>query len=351
MPDAAMSSAGNESLREQMLNEAAANAENATTTVEEGQTQEVTLSEDATVEDIRAAVGEAAEGLTDEEVQEEWEKVKAEQAGYKLDFPLYNAEGVKVDSLEGVTLEDFLSGKYQIGYQAMDKEQRKAFKDLIRLASNGHYNEHKYTTAVSERDRIHRDYGALKSEHEAWAADRQVWDRVLMAAAAGNVEPLQKLIDNFTKGLTEAPATPGPDVQSQQWEADGRRFVEETVTPWAYKLAQEHGADPNEVKRYALDLMMREGEFITKEKVDFIMQREVPEALALAKGNKPATDPQVAELIKQVQELKAAAANAKVDRLKTRKAPPAGAGATRGSGDTVPVFEKAEDYKEWLRQR
>lgn len=334
-----------------------------------GEAENIPVEEttEPSVEEIKALVEKeqpgATDGLTDEEVLAEWKKANEPEA-FKPDFPLYDDKGQPVTDFAKVTLEDFLTGKYTIGYNAMDKEQRKNFSELRRMASNGHYNEAKYTTATSERDQIRQRYQSLDTEHKQWAGERQTWISVLTQAASGNIAPLQKVVDDFAKeaGKLPEPMVEQPEVNRELEEA-GQQFILNTVLPTSYDLARKYGhGNPAEIRDVALHLMQQEGEFLTNEKINMILQYELPRlleekgysangttAIPQADGNSDPLKSELASLKQQVQELTAKKANDRMASLRGKKAPPAGGGGTQGSGETMPNFKSREDYKKWMR--
>src|SRR2546428_5854969 len=169
-------------IRAAALEDAGVEAEGTEGVVEDFDTvlEEVAAKEDVTVEDLRRVGGEDADDLSDDELLAEWKKAQ-EGDEVKLPFPVYDAEGNKVTDISKLTLNDLLTGKVQIGYQAMGKEQKKALIDLIRTASLGHYNESKMANVMAERSAAYQTLQQLRAEHDAWGRDRQVWDRVLAA--------------------------------------------------------------------------------------------------------------------------------------------------------------------------
>lgn len=334
------------------VDEALTNAENGV--VED----DATPTGDPTAEEIRSEVGTAAEGLTDVELLAEWKKAQDEPAKpIELDVPMFDVAGNKVSDLTKVSVADLLSGKVQFGYTAMGKEQRKALKDVLRTASNGHYNEHKYTTATSERDQIRTKYQAIETEHKAWAADRVIWDKVLAAANAGNVAPLQELLTKYNEAIGTLPEAPAAGATDNTAELDGQRYYYDTIVPEGNRIAEQYGAKAEEVNQAALFLMQQEGEFLTPQKIENILKYEVPALLEKhgynANGTPAKADPVSTELEtlrKENQSLKATKTNERTAalRAKMRKAPPAGGGHTAGAGESMPDFKNRQEMKEWI---
>lgn len=359
-------------------------------TMNEG-VQEAVISElaekdgEITIEDLRKLPG--AEDLSDEQLKAEWDKAVAgqgkagaagedgEEAGaVKLPFPLYDDKGNKIKDVSKLTLNDLFNGKVQISYQAMDKEQRKTFSDLVRVAQLGHHNETKIGTLLSERNAAYEQYKSAKGQNDSWAKDRQVWDAALTAYAQGNTKPMEAIAKAYQAELAKMPAASVPGMVSEsdaramaEANANGQTFFYETIVPRAIDLAKTYGADEKEVANTALWLIEKEPpEFLTKEKIQSILAFELPRVLEDHgyKTGGPGTttpspvqtgpDPKVAALEAQVKELSAAIAkqaNSRTQavREKTRKAPPAGGGTTPGAGDNMPSFKSREAMKDWLR--
>lgn len=338
-----------------------------------------------TVEDLRKLPG--AEDLTDEELLTEWNKAQAAAGGEKgeddegglpdkLPFPLYDTKGNEIKDISKVSLSDFLTGKVQVGYQAMDKEQRKAFGDLVRVAQLGHHNEKQSASSRSERDIAIKQYREQKAQNDAWAQDRQVWDKALTAYFQGNKAPMEALAKAYAAELSKMPAANIPGMISEsdaralsEANAAGQTFYYETIVPRTSDLAKQYGADPKEVAQTALWLIDKEPqEFLTKEKIEAILSYDLPRVIEehgykigqvgpnasqpVSANTRP--DPKVAQLEKQIQELSATIAkqaNARTAeaRSKSRRVPPAGGGSVPSAGDSMPAFKSREQMKDWLR--
>lgn len=321
---------------------------------------ELAQKDEVTADDLRQLAGAEAEGMSDEELLAAYAKAEKAEAAPELPFPVYDAQGNKIDPTK-LTLEDLLSGKVQIGYQAMGKEQRKALTDLLRVASNGHYNEHKMASVLAERAHAFEQLQKLRGEHDTWAKDRQAINKALEAAINGNAEPLQRLIVAYQQALGQSPMeAPTDDAAMREAEAAGQQFFMTTIVPSAYKLAQEYGADAQEVTNAVMGLIQQEpAEFLTREKIDAILQYEVPRMLedaGYARNGQaaPAVDPRderIAALEKTVLELKAGTVNKATQQVRerARRAPAAGGGSVSSAGEAAPAMKSREDMKKWLR--
>lgn len=329
---------------------------------------------DLNVSDLREALGDDVLGMDDAELLKLWndakngaEKPEAEAAAATdLPFPLYDDKGNKVTDISKVTLQDLFNGKYQVAYQAMGKEQRKAFKDLVRNASLGHYNESKMSTLQGERQRAMEMLSDLRKEHEAWGTDRKTWNQVLNAYVQGNPKPLEHLLTKYVTELGKEPTQVTPGSISQETvelERQGNEVFSTYVVPQAYAIAQEYGANAQEVINAAKQLINQEpAEFFTKEKLDNILNHEIRVLLEDAgyspngKGAvaTPANDPrdkQIEELRNSIAEIKASQANSTVQRAraKVRTAPSAGGGSVSGAGESMPNMRNRADMKKFLR--
>lgn len=340
---------------------------------------------DLTIDDLRKLPG--ADEYTDEQLQAEWEKAVASARGqvgatgdtqqqqqeeFKLPFPIYDAQGNKIEALDKISLKDLFDGKLQIGYQAMGKEQRKTLTDAIRNASMGHWNEQKYQTTVEERNRVAQEVGELRKQVDQHNTDRKTWDAALTALAMGNAAPMKALADAFQKALQAAPAnvqpgTMGPDeVRAERERVQaGLQIHQQYIVPEGIKIATRYGAKAEEVIGAIQWFIEREpAQFFTKEKLDAIINYEVP-ALFESHGYKAQSDTagqtgrteqqapnEIDELKKTVAALQSQIAGTRnqqtqAARDKTRKAPSPGSGATPGAGDSMPTFKSRAQFKAW----
>ena len=339
-----------------------------------------------TIDDLRKLPG--SEELTDEQLTAQWNAAVARAGGqasgqdgqevgeqtFKLPFPIYDGQGNKIEALEKISLRDLFDGKLQIGYSAMDKEQRKTFAEVVRNAQLGHWNEHKYQTTLGERNQSAQRASELEAQVKQFTQERQVWDAALTALAMGNAEPMKQLAAAFQKALTQAPAgsAPGMVPQSEvarqaEEQARGFQAVQSYIIPKGIDIAQRYGAKAEEVLGAIQWYIEREpAQFFTKEKLDAILQYEVPQLFesygykasqAANGGGAPAasgnTSNSEIEALKQtVAALQSQIAGAKNERTeatseKVRKAPPSGGGSTPGAGDAMPSFKSRSQFKAW----
>lgn len=343
--------------------------------IEESVIEELAEKEEVTLDDLRKIPG--AEKLTDEELTAAWDKAQAD-AGIKagadqkleLPFPVYDAQGNKI-AADKLTLSDLFSGKVQIGYQAMGKEQRKAFSDLVRNASQGHWNEHRYNSVQSQYRQAVDKLTALEKEAGSFREMQSQWNSALTALLTGNQGPMKALIESYRTELTKAGQTPPSgfvaqdQVQAEREAADrGMQWWTEVGLPSAYDIASNYKADPKEVQG-AIKWYIENEPNLTQERIDEIIKFDVPfllekngytssGAVGQANNNNQPNN-EVAELKKQIEALSAKLAgnaNARTNNLRERskKIPPAGSGAISGAGDSMPSFKSRDQMKEWLRQ-
>lgn len=336
--------------------------------------EELSSKESVTIADLRRIPG--TDKLSDTDLTAMWaryqkgdgqeekvkEEVKAEpvKRGYKI----YDDKGSEVVDLSKLTAEQFLAMKF--GYQALDKEQKKSFEELVRNASLGHYNESKQSQLIAERNKILEQLKKLEPEHKQFSGERQQLAKALEAFARGDDKPIKKLAADYVAAMSAQPATVAEDPQEAlELERAGMTFYYETLIPQAYGLAQEYGANPQEVAKAIQFYLEQEPEqFRTREKYEAIIKYEVPQLLEsngyARKGEvgkaevKPETDPRdakIAELEKKLNGL-----STTVERTSTRtfgkkakSAPGAGGGITAPAGETMPSFKNREEMKAWLR--
>lgn len=326
-----------------------------------------------TIDDLRKIPG--SEGMSDEELKAEWEKAVATAGGqaaqaaeaFKLPFPVYDAQGQKIDALEKISVRDLLEGKLQIGYNALGKEQRKTLVEALRNASMGHWNEQKYNTTIEERNRVHQELQTARQQIDQFANERKVWDAALTALAMGNVEPMKALAQAYQKAITSMPqAAPGmvpvDQVRAEQEQiAQGQKFINETIIPAGLDLAQRYGADAKEVIGAIESLIRRDMQFLTREKIDSILQIEIPQLLEANGYSMTGQASQQAQPSNELTELKQTVAalqeriagqkNASTQavREKTKRVPAVGSGAVPGAGDSMPSFKTRSQMKAWMQ--
>lgn len=331
-------------------------------------------AEDVTVSDLRRVAGADAEGLTDEQLSEMWAKAQEQAAGAKnapaeSPFPLYNEKGEKLD-LKNLTVADLLSGKAHIAYQALGKEQRKALKDLVRTAANGHYNEQVTGGLRADVQQMTQRFQEANTKVAQYETDRGLWTGALEAAARGDVSKINAMIkayaDELMKGPAAAASQPAPEVQSAQLETAGLRVWHEQIVPEINRVAEAYGLPAtgrDEAVKIVQWHLNQQSAFLTPERVKRILDLDLPAAIEAAGYERksgvtafqqpPADSAELAKLRAENLELKAGKANDKMQQLrdKRRAAPPAGRGAADAIGEKMPsaALKDRDSMKKWLR--
>lgn len=350
--------------------------------VEEAVLNTLAEKEELTIDDLRQIPG--SDEFSDEELMAKWKEIEAQEAGsgegeeeveaYKLPFPIYDKDGNKLEALDKINLKDLLDGNLQVGYSALGKEQRKTMAEALRNASLGHFNEQKYNTALAERNQIFERFQAHDKQLKQYAEERKVWDAALTALAMGNIKPMEQIAKAYQAALMQQPQTPQAGMipisqvqEEQELMAKGIEYINTTIIPKGYEIAQSYGANPQEVINAIKWYLEREpAEFLTREKIESIINYEVPSLLernGYSANGQPAAQPsvtgnqssnEVAELKKQIAALQttvAEKANGKTEQLrnKQRKIPPAGGGAIPSAGDSMPNFKNRQQMKAYMQ--
>lgn len=349
--------------------------------IEESVIEELGAKEEITIDDLRKIPG--SEGMSDAQLTAAWDKAQkeagigegegGEQAKVELPFPVYDAQGNKI-APDKVTIADLMSGKALIGYNAMGKEQRKAFAEVVRNASQGHWNEHRYTTVQSQYKETARQVESLRAEAKQFEEQRNTWNSALAALAMGDNSQMKQIVDAYRQGLGRSNVAPegfvSQDLVREQAEAAerGQQWYTDVGLPAAMDIASRYSADAKEVIG-AIKYFIENEPVLTPQRIEEIIKYDVPmafeaqgysadgnapepEAGIRTGGNTPGND--VAAMQKQIDALTARLAGTENDktnrvRNKGRNIPPAGAGSTPGAGDSMPAFKSRGDMKEWLQ--
>lgn len=336
---------------------------------------------DLTIDDLRQIPG--SEDFTDEELMAQWKAIEAKEGkaegetegeieAYKLPFPVYDKDGNKIDALEKIDLKDLFDGKLQFGYNALGKEQRKTLGETLRNASQGHFNEKRYSDTVLERNQVYEKLQAAQKQVDQYTNERKVWDAALTALAMGDIKPMQAIAQAYQKALLQQPQTPQAGMipvtqvqQEQELMAKGVEYINNTIVPKGYEIAQRYGADPKEVLNAIQWYLEKEpAEFLTQEKIENIINHVVPALLeengysvansGSVQGNQQTGTNAIEELVKKVEALQAklaATANKETEaiRKKQSKIPPSGGGAVSPAGDSMPSFKNRQQMKAYMQ--
>lgn len=319
------------------------------------------VTEDSVLDELSAFEGEltieqlkklpGADKHSDEELEQMWKRVSTpRQRSYKLykdDKPL--------EDFSGLTAEELLDAvKY--GYTANGKEQVKNFDELVRVAQMGHYNESRMQQILNERNQKAEAYAKLEAEHSTYGQERKLWEHALSRYLQGDQGPLTQIIEAYQKAINEPPQLANNQPESDtNLEAAAQKVYYEVVIPNSYNIASKYGANPQEVANAVLHYVNQEPpEFMNEQRLAEILNHDIPMLLeqnGYSANTHPMEKPkdELAELKRELAELKAAQTNNTVNGAKKRKAPPAGGGATPSGSDTMPDVKSRADMKKFLR--
>lgn len=158
-----------------------------------------------------------------------------------------------VEDLRGVSIEDLLT-KATLGYKALGAEQKKAFKDVIRVAQLGHLNE-------KQQGQLREDVATLSKALEAATTskadlERQagVWTKAMQKAAMGDTSLLERMIEDYRSSLlsdeTQPSNLPNANLEAQ---LAGQKLLNDEIRPWLQTVAESYGfQDVAALERYAL---------------------------------------------------------------------------------------------------
>lgn len=342
--------------------------------------EQLSEKESVTVADLRRIPG--TEGMSDAELTTMWARhQKAAQLEAKGEtgepapvaapaappkprgYKIYDDKDQEVVDLSKLTAEQFLAMKF--GYNAMDKEHKKNFEELVRNASLGHFNEQKQAQLVAERNKVFEQLKQLQPEHQRFTQERQQLAKALEAYARGDDKPIKKIVQDYVAAISAQPQAAVENPQETiELEREGMKFYYETLVPTAYGVATEYGANPQEVLNAIKFYLEQEPEeFRTREKYDAIIKYELPALLeqnGYARKGKEAPvaapdprDTKIAELEKKLNGVITQTERSNTAKFgqKAKTAPGAGGGISAPAGDTMPAFKTREEMKNWLRSK
>lgn len=310
--------------------------------------QLASVETDLTVEDLRKLPG--ADKHTDEELEQMWqEALNPPKQARSYKFYKDNAE---VEDLDSLSASELL--QLQVAYNAMGKEQRRSFDEVIRNAQLGHFNDARLNQIQQQRDEVYKQLQEIKPVYEQWGNDRKILEYALTQYNLGNPQPLEALINAFKAEAGRIPELVNrSEDNSAQLEAAGQKVFYETVVPAASELASRYGADAREIQQAILEYVEAEpDEFMTSQRLQEIINVDLP--MLLEKNGYTPEEPvkkedELASLRKEVAELKAAQKNNTVSKVKGKKPPSAGGGVTPSGGDSMPNIKNRSDMKDYLR--
>jgi hypothetical protein len=307
------------------------------------------VESDLTIDDLRKLPG--ADKHTDEELEQMWREAlnPPKQRGYK-----FFKDNTEVSDFSGLSAAELL--ELQIAYPAMGKEQRRNFDELVRNAQLGHFNESRMAQIQQQRDEAARQLAEIQPKYEQHSRERQLLEYALGQHLQGNSQPLEAFINAYRNEAGKLPEFLSGQVEQPNdaaAEAAGQRVYYETVVPAASNLAQSYGADSKEIERAIMQLVEQEpDQFMTGQRLQEIISVDLP---MLLEKNGYTAQPQVqkedevAQLRRELAELKASQKNSAVNKAKNRKVPSAGGGVTPSVGDTLPNIKNRNDMKDFLR--
>lgn len=270
----------------------------------------------------------------------------------------------EVTDLSKITLEDVLSGKAQVEYQANNKAQRKTWDETIRNAKLGHYNAERTTQLTTERNDAFQRARDLQAQSETQAGQIRAVAKAFDAALRNDFAPLQKIIEEYNEALGAEPTASAsdPNAETAQHEATGRQVYDGYVMPEATKLAQRFGLDAAKIAEAIMYKVQSEPpESATPARLQQIVEVEMPMHLEdYARDNPVQADPRdtkIAELTAALAKSQGGAAdthNSHVAAVHARRAasPPAAPSLPAHSGASDdPSLESVEDAKEWMKRK
>lgn len=313
---------------------------------------------DIGLSELKRLAEASGEKYTDEELERMWQEAQSPKVSAPRQYKFYKGDE-ELSSLDGLSAEQLL--ELSLGYKAMGQDQRRSLDELVRIAQFGHFNEQRIQQLLNERNTSHSKYQESATKISEYEKREQLTQYAIMQHIQGNSQPLLQLIEAF-KNVQQAPPS---FVQSQapsqnddyQRQAAAQQVYYETVVPNAQRLASSYGANAQEIASVIVAMAENEGEFLTPERLDQIMNQELPYMLeqkgySLGPSEAPKADPREEEIAKLKAELAKVSAgkkNAVVAAVKGRKAPPSGGGATPSAGDTMPEIKDRQSMKDYLR--
>jgi hypothetical protein len=200
------------------------------------------LGENESAGDGDAAVGTAAENQNETNQAGEGEQ---QPQPLKIDGLTVYIDDKPVEDLRAVTLEDFLT-KAQLGYKAMNAEQKKAFRDVVRVAQLGHLNQKQMEQLQQDVTTLNDAIQQQAVELNDYRSQSKVWDKALAKAATGDVSMLQQLVDRYQQNLAsddeeEAPNALPPAMQQNYLRMAGQQVFDQEIKPYLQNVAQQYG--------------------------------------------------------------------------------------------------------------
>lgn len=267
-----------------------------------------------------------------------------------------------------ITLADFF--KWELGYNALGKEHRRTFEQVMRNVPLAHHNEQRTRTLEDNLRRTLEESNGKAQTLEQYTADRKNLNKALMAATRGNFEPLKAVVEAYQQAMDaddqqatqQVPEGYVSQAQLQQQRA-GEEAYNRLVTPHIEQLAKHFQYPAEQIGYVVKNLIEREpAEYLTEQRLTEILTIELPHDLEQLRERDPIKAAEPSPLEKQVAELQAQIAtlsgkkieqqNSQVKGIHDRKkaAPPGVATNPGGSNADVADFDDAKGAREWLRK-
>lgn len=318
---------------------------------------ELAKKTEITLDDLRRLPGAA--DLDDAELEEMWAAAQAGAAPspFKPEgFRVFSEDGKEIEDLAKMSAVDFL--KHQIGYSVRGKEVKKAFKDLVRTAVNGHHNESRLQSVISQRDQ-----SLAKARETAERLSKMDENEQLVVYAfqqyhMGNEQPLKTLLTSYQSAMGAAPRSQSSESQGSGGEGDAasQKVYYEYIRPKLSEMSKSTGVEFDRVDAEFMRLLEAEpAEFLTQERLDEMLEFDVPSAIEQLGGTR-GPNPEVEAMKKQIAELTAQLKNGQTQRAreKQKKMPSGGKGrkAATGGDNIVPddALASRGAMKKWLRE-
>lgn len=307
------------------------------------------IETDLTIADLRKLPG--ADKHTDEELEKMWQEALNPPKNTRA-YKFYKDKD-EVSDLDSLTASELL--QLQVSYNAMGKEQRRTFDEVIRNAQLGHFNEARMSQIQQQRDEMARRYSELEPKYQQQTRERQLLEYALTQYSMGNSGPMEQFIKAFQAETSKLPDFLHEETtDNSAMEAAGQRVYYETVVPAAADLAARYGADQREIAQAILAYVENEPEqFMSPQRLQEIIYVDLPILLEkngyTQEAQQPAENTEIEALKKELAELKASQKNEAVKKAKNKKAPSAGGGVTPSAGDSMPSIKNRNDMKDYLR--
>lgn len=164
----------------------------------------------------------------------------------------YGKDGKETTDLAKVSAADFLAG--QIGYRAINADQKRTFDEIVRLAQLGHHNEQRMAQVMSDRNMLAEQVQTAGSEVARANQERQAWNAILADQTGSSFLRAQ---EKYFAALAQAPTTTGPS--QAEVNAQGVIFYQSNIFPALQKISAAYpGSNLSEIDKMAQYLIGQE---------------------------------------------------------------------------------------------